>query len=99
MLPVIILGGIFSGVFTATEAAIVAAVYAMLIGLALGELRLPAIPGILAKVACDTARVMLIVACAALYSWIMAREGVPAAISAWFIALGTEPWTFLLRCL
>src|SRR5687768_11414804 len=96
MLPVIILGGIFSGVFTATEAAIVAAVYAMLIGLALGELRLPAIPGILAKVACDTARVMLIVACAGLYSWIMAREGVPAAISAWFIALGTEPWTFLL---
>jgi tripartite ATP-independent transporter DctM subunit len=96
MLPVIILGGIFSGVFTATESAIVAAVYAMLIGLVLRELDGKAIPGILVKVAGDTSRVMLIVAAASLYSWIMAREGVPAAIAAWFLALGTEPWSFLL---
>jgi len=96
MLPLIILGGIFSGVFTATESAIVAAVYAMLIGLLLRELAWSAVPGILVKVAGDTSRVMLIVAAASLYSWIMAREGVPAAIAAWFVALGTEPWSFLL---
>jgi tripartite ATP-independent transporter DctM subunit len=96
MLPVIILGGIFSGIFTATESAIVAAVYAMLIGLVMRELRWSAIPGILVKVAGDTSRVMLIVAAAALYSWIMAREGLPAAITAWFVSLGSEPWTFLL---
>ena len=82
MLPLIILGGIFSGVFTATESAIVAAVYAMLIGLLLRELAWSAVPGILVKVAGDTSRVMLIVAAASLYSWIMAREGVPAAIAA-----------------
>jgi tripartite ATP-independent transporter DctM subunit len=96
MLPIIILGGIFSGIFTATESAIVAAVYAMGIGLILRELRWRAIPAILVKVACDTSRVMLIVAAAALYSWIMAREGVPAAIAAYFLALGTDAWTFLL---
>ncbi|MEP7275935.1 MAG: TRAP transporter large permease [Betaproteobacteria bacterium] len=96
MLPAIILGGIFSGVFTATESAIVASVYAMGLGLILRELEIKAIPGILAKVACDTARVMFIVAAASFYSWILAREGLPGALAGWFIGLGTEAWTFLL---
>jgi tripartite ATP-independent transporter DctM subunit len=96
MLPLIILGGIFSGVFTATESAIIAAVYAMGLGLVLRELKWASIPPILVKVACDTARVMLIVAAAAFFSWILAREGLPNAMASWFIGLGTEPWTFLL---
>ena len=33
MMPVIILGGIYSGIFTPTEAAAVAAVYGALVGL------------------------------------------------------------------
>jgi len=96
MLPLIILGGIFSGVFTATESAIVASVYAMGMGLVLRELPWRAMPSIFVKVARDTARVMLIVAAAAFYSWIVAREGLPAAIASWFLGLGAEPWTFLL---
>jgi tripartite ATP-independent transporter DctM subunit len=39
---------------------------------------------------------MLIVAAASLYSWIMAREGVPGMIAGFFLGLGTEPWSFLL---
>ncbi len=95
MLPVIILGGIFSGVFTPTESAIVAAGYALVIGLALGELKPRAVPGILVKVAADTSRIMLIVATASLYSWILAREGLPQQITAFFLGLGAEPWMFL----
>jgi len=96
LLPIIILGGIFSGVFTPTESAIVASIYALVLGLVLRELRLHAIPGILVKVACDTARVMFIVAAASFYSWILAREGIPNALAAWFLTLGAEPWMFLL---
>jgi tripartite ATP-independent transporter DctM subunit len=96
ILPVIILGGIFSGVFTATESAIVAAAYALVLGLILREAAWRDVPRVFVKVAADTSRVMLIVASAALFSWILAREGVPAAISAFFLGLGTEPWTFLL---
>jgi tripartite ATP-independent transporter DctM subunit len=96
VLPGIILGGIFTGVFTATESAIVASVYAMLLGFVLRELAWRAVPAILVKVACDTARVMFIVAAASFYSWILAREGLPKAMASWFLALGTEPWTFLL---
>ena len=53
-------------------------------------------PGILVKVGADTARVMLIVAAAALYSWILAREGLPQTITTFFLGLGAEPWIFLL---
>jgi tripartite ATP-independent transporter DctM subunit len=96
MLPVIILGGIFSGVFTPTESAIVAAAYALVIGLALGELRLPHVPGVLVRVAADTSRVMLIVATAALYSWILAREGLPGEVTAFFLRIDADAWLFLL---
>ena len=96
LLPAIILGGIFSGVFTATESAIVASIYAMFLGLVLRELKVRAIPGILVRVACDTARVMFIVAAASFYSWILAREGLPNALAGWFLTLGTDPWVFLL---
>ena len=96
LLPIIILGGIFSGVFTPTESAIVASIYALVLGFVLRELRMRVIPGILVKVACDTARVMFIVAAASFYSWILAREGIPNALAAWFLTLGAEPWMFLL---
>lgn len=95
-LPVIILGGIFSGVFTPTESAIVAAAYALVVGLALRELKARQVPAILVKVGTDTARVLLIVAAAALYSWILAREGLPQTITSFFLGLGAEPWVFLL---
>jgi tripartite ATP-independent transporter DctM subunit len=96
VLPVIILGGIFSGVFTATESAVVAAAYALLIGFALRELKPTDVPGILIKVTLDTSRIMLIIATGALYSWILAREGLPNAVAAFFLDIKAEPWLFLL---
>ncbi|MCM0018359.1 MAG: TRAP transporter large permease [Tagaea sp.] len=95
VLPVIILGGIFSGVFTATESAIVAAAYALVVGLSLRELRPADVPGLLVRVAADTSRVMLIVASAALFSWILAREGLPVAVTQAFLAIDAGPWLFL----
>ena len=95
LLPVIILGGIFSGVFTPTESAIVAAGYALVIGVVLREQKLRDVPGLLVKVAEDTARVMLIVATAGLYSWILAREGVGNQITELFLDLGADRWVFL----
>ncbi len=95
-LPVIILGGIFSGVFTATESAIVAAAYALLIGLLLRELRLADIVPILIRVGTDSARIMMIVVAATLYSWILAREGAPQAVASVFLNLTDQPWLLLL---
>ena len=95
-LPLIILGGIFSGVFTATESAIVAAAYALLIGLLLREIGLADIAPILLRVGTDSARIMLIVVAATLYSWILAREGAPQAVAQTFLALTDDPWLLLL---
>jgi tripartite ATP-independent transporter DctM subunit len=94
-LPVIILGGIFSGVFTATESAVVAAAYALVIGLLLRELHPADIVRVLLRVGTDTARIMLIVVSATLYSWILAREGAPQALTAAVLSLTTEPWLLL----
>jgi tripartite ATP-independent transporter DctM subunit len=95
-LPLIILGGIFSGVFTATESAVVAAAYALLIGLMMRELRPADVAPVLIRVGVDTARIMLIVVAASLYSWILAREGAPQALTALVLSLTDEPWLLLL---
>jgi C4-dicarboxylate transporter DctM subunit len=96
VLPVIVLGGIFGGFFTPTEAAIVAAAYAMIVGWALGELRLALIPAILVRVTVDSARIMFILAAATLFSWILARENLPATMASFILATHTSPWLFLL---
>jgi C4-dicarboxylate transporter DctM subunit len=96
VLPLIILGGIFSGVFTATESAIVAAAYALLIGLLLREVRLTDIGPILIRVGTDSARIMMIVVAATLYSWILARQGAPQAIASVFLTMTDQPWLLLL---
>jgi C4-dicarboxylate transporter DctM subunit len=96
VLPVIILGGIFSGVFTATESAIVAAAYALAIGLLLREIGLADIAPILIRVGADSARIMIIVVAATLYSWILAREGAPQALAGMFLNVTDEPWLLLL---
>jgi C4-dicarboxylate transporter DctM subunit len=96
MLPVIILGGIFGGFFTPTEAAIVSAAYALVAGMIIGDLRLAQIPGILVKVAVESGQIMIILACAALFSWILAREGIPRELASLALSYHTEPWMFLL---
>jgi tripartite ATP-independent transporter DctM subunit len=96
VLPVIILGGIFSGVFTATESAIVAAAYALIIGLFMRELRPADVVPVLIRVGTDSARIMLIVVAATLYSWILAREGAPQALAGSFLSVTDNPWLLLL---
>ena len=97
LLPLIIVVGILSGAFTPTEASVVAAVYAFIIGkFVLREITWKQFGGILIKVGADTARLMLILAAGSLFAWIMAREGVPQALAAWFLSVSKEPWCILL---
>ena len=97
VLPFIILGGILSGAFTPTEASVVAAAYALAVGaLLLRGIRWPSLGPILVKVGADTARLMFIIASASLFGWILAREGVPQALAAGFLAVSQEPWAVLL---
>jgi tripartite ATP-independent transporter DctM subunit len=97
MMPVIILGGIYGGVFTPTEASIVAVFYALIVScFVYRELDLAGVLAILRKSVVSSSVIMLIIAMAGLFSFLLTRAGVPAQIGAYIIATFDSGWSFLL---
>lgn len=97
MMPVIILGGIYGGVFTPTEASIVAVFYALIVSCFIyRELDLAGVLAILRKSVVSSSVIMLIIAMAGLFSFLLTRAGVPAQIGAYIIATFDSGWSFLL---
>lgn len=97
LMPVIIIGGIYRGVFTPTEASAVAVVYAFVVGTgvyrAIGWRDLGPI---LRKSVLSSAIIMFVIAAAGLFSFLITRAGVPAAIGAWIAGAIGSGWGFLL---
>lgn len=83
VMPLIILSGILSGVFTATEAASVAVVYALLIGLLRRTLSVAMIPSILLRSGIITSAVLMIVATASLFAWLLTVNQVPQTLGSY----------------
>lgn len=82
MMPVIILGGIYSGIFTPTESAAVAVIYGLLVGFFVyKDLKLKDLIRILNDSAAGTAVIMLIMATAGAFSWILTSERIPQIIA------------------
>jgi C4-dicarboxylate transporter DctM subunit len=95
--PFIILGGIYGGVFSPTEAAAVACVYAIFVTrFVFRELSWGDILEAAAATTRFTAQILIVVACAGVFSWLLTVNQVPAALVNWLQALGVGPWTFLL---
>lgn len=96
-MPVIILGGIYSGVFSPTEAAGVACVYAIAVTmLAYREIDLPGLFRVAAGSATRTAQILVIVACSGVFSWLLTTSGAAPRLVAWFSALDVSPLVALL---
>ncbi|MGI6558027.1 MAG: TRAP transporter large permease [Limnochordia bacterium] len=96
MTPVIIIGGIFTGVFTPTEAAVVAVIYAAILGTVIyKELTLQDLHRILLDTVETTASVMLIVATASIFGWILAREQIPQLVAAGLLGVTRNPYALL----
>ncbi|HWU37755.1 MAG TPA: TRAP transporter large permease subunit, partial [Candidatus Acidoferrum sp.] len=51
---------------------------------------------VLTTVAGNTAKITFIIASASLYGWLLAREGVPALFTNFFLSISREPWVILL---
>lgn len=97
MMPVIILGGIYSGMFTPTEAAAVAAVYGALVGFFIyRELTLKDLPRTLLSAAYNTTMIMFVVGAANLFGWILTNAQVPHMLAASFATLTNSPLVFLM---
>lgn len=97
LMPVIIIGGIMTGVVTATEAGVLAVVYGLFIGLFVYKsIRIRDLPFILANTGKQTARIMIIIACAAAFGWVISREVDPSFFVEGFLSISDERWVFML---
>lgn len=95
-LPIIIIGGIRIGIFTPTEAGAVAIIYAFILGLLYREIRKDSMMETVKETICITASVMLIVAAASCFSWILTKERIPQTITALIVDHISNKYVFLL---
>lgn len=97
MMPVIILGGIYSGIFTPTEAAAVAAVYGAIVGIFVyRKLHFKDLTRTLLNAAYNTTMIMFVVGAANLFGWILTTAQVPHMLAEGFANLTSSPLIFLL---
>jgi len=97
LLPIIILGGIYSGIFTPTEAAAVAVAYAIFVGLFVyRSFTLRDIPAIALDSAITSACIMLIIGFSAFFGRVMTIGQVPAAISSAMLGITSDPIGLIL---
>jgi tripartite ATP-independent transporter DctM subunit len=96
-MPVVVLGGIYGGITTPTEASVLAVVYALLVGMFLHrEIGLRDLFPIFRKSVISSAVILFIIACAAVFSWLLNRQGVPDAAAAWLATSFDSPALYLL---
>ena len=94
--PVVILGGIYSGIFTPTEAAIVATVYAVLVGAIYRTLTLRGLYEAFSDAAASSAVVMLVVAYASLFGWVVTVDDLIGRYSSALLGLSENETVILL---
>ena len=96
MLPVIILGGIFSGIFTITEASAVAVLYSGFLAFCVNRsVKLKDIPDMFLDAASTTGLVLLLAGAGSVMAWAIANERVLDSLIG---PLSTMPWWLFLIC-
>lgn len=96
LMPVIILGGIYSGLCTPTESAVIAVVYGLVIGLAVyKELDFKGIIECLGKSASTVANIMIVVGAAMIFNYLLTIYGISAAITQFVIGISHSKVLFL----
>lgn len=95
--PAVILGGIYAGVFSPTEAAGIACVYGIVITkFVYRELGWRDLWNVGVNSMYLTAQILIIVAAAAVFSWVLTVNGIPQAAVEFSKGLADEPWKVLL---
>jgi TRAP-type C4-dicarboxylate transport system permease large subunit len=97
MTPVLLIGGMSTGLFTATEGAIAACAWSLF----LGVLWYRTISWkLFIKASMDTVEttstVLLIVAAASIFGWMLTATRTTEMIAAWILTFADTPWKFLL---
>ena len=97
MTPVLLIGGMTTGLFTATEGAIAACAWALFLG---GVWYRTLNWKMFVKASMDTVEttstVLLIVAAASIFGWMLTATRTTEAIAGWILTFADAPWKFLL---
>lgn len=97
LLPVIVLGGIYGGLFTATEASAVAAAYSIVLALFVyRSLTLRDLPRLLARTGLISGVLLLIIAGASAFAWLITSQDVPQSVTAWVLGWSSNKILILL---
>ena len=97
LVPIIILGGIYSGVFTPTEAGAVAVVYAAIIGIFIyGDITFKDLPQILAGSAKTSGTILILVIMATAFGRLITLARIPTELAATITSLSDNPIIILL---
>ena len=97
MMPLIIVGGIWTGIFTPTESAAVAVVYGLAVSLFLyHDLKWHDLPRLLLNAFQTSATVMLVIGATAALAWLLTVEQVAVQLAAWVQSVAHAQWLFLL---
>ncbi|MCA3237301.1 MAG: TRAP transporter large permease [Curvibacter sp.] len=95
-MPIVLLGGIYSGVFTPTEAAAVAALHALVLAaVVFRALSWRSFWGVVLESARASAVITIILAGAFMLNYAFTAEGVPQAMAAWVESLNLSRLQFL----
>ena len=97
LMPVILLGCIYSGVTTPTEAAAIAALYALMIAAGLYRaIKIKTLYHVFVESARASASVGLVIGASMILTYIVIQEDVPQSISAMFAGADIHPLVFML---
>ena len=97
LMPVILLGCIYSGVTTPTEAAAIAALYALIVAAGLYRaIKIKSLYQIFVESARAAASVGLVIGASMILTYIVIQENVPQSISAMFAGAEISPLAFII---
>nr|WP_067298838.1 TRAP transporter large permease [Marinobacterium profundum] len=97
LIPLIIIGGILTGLATPTESAALASLGALLIGrYVYKDLQYSSLFDILKRTAFNSGMVIMLIAVAGVFGWVIVFEEIPQNAAIWIAAQTADPFIFLL---
>ncbi len=97
LMPILILGGIFSGWVTPTEAAAVAVVYGLVVTIAVyRDFSIRELPRLMVDAFVTSSVVMVVIGATTVLGWLITLEQMPAILVNFVENLSSSPWVFLL---
>lgn len=97
LMPIIVLGGIYSGVFTPTEASVIAVVYSFVVGFFIyRDITIQQLADTLKKSAISSSIIMIVIGTAGLFGFFIEMNGVPGMIYGSISDVVTNKYIFLI---